>query len=211
MVDPILDEDVPRARVALLLREFNRIPDDREQCRVVYPLAEVLLLLTCGTICSCDDVDDIVAWGTDNLHFLRRFSDFYHGIPGKRWLGDLINRIDPALFGACFESWIHALWPAQHDLIAIDGKTSRRSHDKAKGVKALHTLSAYASNARLVLAQRFVPEKTNEITAIPEILRDLAKSGQLKGALVTVVLRQAQDEGDGNPSRDRRRNCRSGS
>jgi len=90
------------------------------------------------------------------------------------------------LFGRCFESWIKELWPDRHDLIAIDGKTSRRTHDKRKGLKALHTLSAYASNARLVLGQLSVPEKTNEITAIPELLDHLAETSQLQGALMTI-------------------------
>jgi hypothetical protein len=98
----------------------------------------------------------------------------------------LVNRLDTALFGSCFESWVKALWPDRHDLIAIDGKTSRRTHDKRKGLKALHTRSAYATNARLVLAQLSVPEKTNEITAIPEPLDHLAETNQLKGALVTI-------------------------
>jgi predicted transposase YbfD/YdcC len=98
----------------------------------------------------------------------------------------LVNRLDPLLFGSCFESWIKELWPGRHDLIAIDGKTSRRTHDKRKGLKALHTLSAYATNARLVLGQLSVPEKTNEITAIPELLDHLAEAKQLEGALVTI-------------------------
>ena len=90
-----------------------------------------------------------------------------------RWLRTLVNRIDPILFGCCFESWIAALWPDRHDLIAIDGKTSRRIHDTRKGLKALHTLNA--SNARLVLGQLSVPEKTNEITAVPTLLDHLAE------------------------------------
>jgi predicted transposase YbfD/YdcC len=90
------------------------------------------------------------------------------------------------MFGRCFESWIAALWPGRHDFIAIDGKTSRRSGDKRKGLKALHTLSAYATNARLTLAQLSVPEKTNEIAAIPELLDQLAETDRLAGALVTI-------------------------
>src|SRR5208282_5975799 len=90
------------------------------------------------------------------------------------------------LFGRCFEGWIKDLWPERHDLAAIDGKTSRRTHGKRKGLKALHTLSAYATNARLTLAQLSVPEKTNEITAIPALIDQLAQAGQLEGALVTV-------------------------
>src|SRR5205085_11435194 len=116
------------------------------------------------------------------------------GIPCERWLRTLVNRVDPVMFGRCFEGWIKALWPGRHDLIAIDGKTSRRTHDKGKGLKALHTLSAYATNARLTLAQLSVPEKTNEITAIPELLDDLAETGQLEGALVTIDAMGCQVE-----------------
>jgi hypothetical protein len=98
----------------------------------------------------------------------------------------LVNRLDSVLFGRCFESWIKELWPGWRDLIAIDGKMSRRTHDKRKGIKALHPLSAYATNARLALGQLSVPEKTNEITAIPELLDHLAETKQPKGALVTI-------------------------
>ena len=184
--DTILAEETPRDRLALLLRHFSAIPDGREPWRVVYPLAEVLLLVVCGTICSCDDFDDIAAWGRLHLHFLRRFAPFDHGVPCERWLRILLNRIDPILFKRCFESWVAATWPDRPEFIAIDGKTSRRTHDRRKGAKALHTLSAYATTTRLVLAQRSVPEKTNEITAIPELLDDLAERGQLEGALVSI-------------------------
>src|SRR3954466_15378202 len=115
-------EDVPRDRLRLLLKEFAALDDAREPWRVLYPLHEVLLLVTGATIASCDDFDDIVAWGKDHLAVLRRFSPFHHGIPGQRWLRALVNRVDPLLFGRCFESWIAALWPNRHDLIAIDGR-----------------------------------------------------------------------------------------
>jgi predicted transposase YbfD/YdcC len=180
------DEDAPRARLALLLQHFSELSDDREPGRIMYPLGEVLLLVTCATIASCDDFDDIVAWGENHLAFLRRFSEFHFGIPCERWLRSLVNRVDPVLFGRCFHGWIAALWPGRHDLIAIDGKTARRTHDRRKGLKALHTLSAYATNARLTLAQLSVPEKTNEITAIPDLLDELAATQQLEGALVTI-------------------------
>ena len=67
--------------------------------------------MTCATIASCDDFDDIVAWGKHHLDVLRRFSEFHHGIPCERWLRTLVNRVDPVLFGRCFESWVAALWP----------------------------------------------------------------------------------------------------
>jgi predicted transposase YbfD/YdcC len=193
-MDAILEEEVPRARLRLLLRHFSELKDDREPWRVVYPLKEVLLLVTCATIASCDDFDDIVAWGEHHLDFLRQFSEFHFGIPCERWLRSLMNRLDPALFGRCFASWVAELWPGQHDFIAIDGKTARRTHDQRKGLKALHTLSAYATKARLVLAQLSVPEKTNEITAIPDLLDHLAETKQLEGALVTIDAMGCQVE-----------------
>ena len=192
--DTITDEQMPRARLGLLLQHFSQLGDEREPWRVMYPLKEVLLLVTCATIASCDDFDDIVAWGQHHLDVLRRFSAFHHGIPCERWLRTLVNRIDPVLFGRCFDSWIAALWPDRHDLIAIDGKTARRTHDRRHGLKALHTLSAYATKARLTLAQLSVPEKTNEITAIPDLLDELAAAGQLKGALVSIDAMGCQVE-----------------
>jgi len=91
----ILDEEIPRARVALLLKEFSVIKDDREPWRIVFPLKEVLLLVVCATIAGCDDFDDIVAWGKHHIDFLRRFCEFHHGIPCERWLRTLFNRVDP--------------------------------------------------------------------------------------------------------------------
>src|SRR3984885_2456281 len=193
-MDMPLDEESPRARLALLLKHFSELDDDREAWRVLYPIKEVLLLVVCATIASCDDFDDIIEWGEQHLDFLRRFSEFYHGIPCARWLRDLVNRIDPLLFQRCFNSWVAAVWPDRHELIAIDGKTSRRTHDHRKGLKALHTLSAYATTARLTLAQLGVPEKTNEITAIPELLDQLAEARQLEGALVTIDAMGCQVE-----------------
>ena len=181
-----LDDELPRARLALLIERFSELSDDREPHRIMYPLHEVLLLVTCATIASCDDFDDIVLWGEHHLDFLRLFGAFHFGVPCARWVRALFNRIDPTLFARCFESWTAALWPDRHDLIAIDGKTARRTYDKRKGLKALHTLSAYATNARLTLAQLSVPEKTNEITAIPDLLDQLAQAKQLEGALVTI-------------------------
>jgi predicted transposase YbfD/YdcC len=155
-------DDAPRARLALLLEHFSELSDDREPECIMYALTEVLLLVTCATIASCDDFDDIVALGEQHLGFLRRFSEFHFGTSCERWLRSVVNRVDPLLFGRCFESWVAALWPGRHDLIAVDGKTARRSHDRS------------------------VPEKTNEITAIPELLDQLAAAKQLEAALVAM-------------------------
>jgi DDE_Tnp_1-associated len=141
----------PRLRV--LLDHLATIKDTRESWKVVYPLREVLFLVVCGTIAGGDDYDDIVDWGEAHLSFLRRFAEFYHGIPCADWLRTIMNRIDPDLFAACFSSWVAECWPDRPDLVAIDGKTARRSHDRKTGQKALHLVSAFATTSRLVLGQ----------------------------------------------------------
>jgi predicted transposase YbfD/YdcC len=149
-------------------------------------LPEVLLLVVCGTIADCDDYDTIAAWGEAHLTFLRRLLPYHHGVPGGRWLTLLMNRIDPALFSACFTAWVRAVWPERPELIAIDGKTSRRSHDRSKDIAPLHLVSAFATTGRLVLGQEAVADKSNETTAIPLLLERLAVAGSLTGALVSI-------------------------
>lgn len=169
-----------------LLDHFSRIEDARPSHKVAYPLAEVLLLAVCGTIADCDDYEAIADWGEENLDFLRRFLPYHHGVPTGRWLTILMNRLNPSLFSACFTAWVRETWPNRPDLIAIDGKTSRRSHDRAADMAPLHLVSAFATTRRLVLAQEAVREKSNELTAIPALLRRLAVDDGLKGALVTI-------------------------
>ena len=154
-------------------------------------LAEGLLLLTCATIASYDDFDETAGWGEHSLDFLRKFAPFHHGIPCERWPRTLrsrccdrspamVNRVDPLTFGRCFEGWIKALWPERHDLIAIDGKTSRRTHAKRKGLKAPHTLGAYATNARLTLAQLTCPKKPTRSLPFPSFSIILQRQGSSK-------------------------------
>jgi predicted transposase YbfD/YdcC len=171
-----------RPRLRVLLDHLATINDMREPWKVAYPLREVLFLVVCGTIAGGDDYDDIVDWGGAHLSFLRRFSEFYHGIPCADWLRTVMNRIDPDLFAACFSSWVAECWPDQPDRVAIDGKTSRRSHDRKAGQKALHLVSAFATTSRLVLGQQAVDEKSNENTAIPALLERI----ELTGALVSI-------------------------
>jgi len=175
-----------KPRLRRLLDHFSAVTDPREQWRVAYPLPEVLLLVVCGTIASCDDYDDIVDWGGAHLAFLRRFLPYFHGIPCADWLRTLMNRVDPEVFSTCFMSWVHETWPDAPKLVAIDGKTSRRSHDRGTGKQALHLVSAFATNERLVLGQEAVADKSCEQNAIPMLLERLAAAGALEGALVTI-------------------------
>lgn len=175
-----------KPRLRTLLDHLALIEDTREPWRVAHPLPEVLLLVVCGTIADCDDYEGIAAWGETHLDFLRRFLPFHHGVPGARWLTILMNRIDPTLFSAAFTSWVRETWPDRPDLVALDGKTSRRSHDRAAGKAPLHLVSAFATTSRLVLGQEAVADKTNETTAIPALLERLAVKDGLKGALVSI-------------------------
>jgi predicted transposase YbfD/YdcC len=175
-----------KSRLRALLDHLAVIEDTREPWRVVYPLPEVLLLVVCGTIADCDDYEGIAAWGEAHLPFLRRFRPYHHGVPGSRWLTQLMNRISPTLFSAAFSAWVRETWPERPELVAIDGKTSRRSHDRSTGQAPLHLVSAFATTGRLVLGQEAVDEKANETSAIPVLLERLAANDGLKGALVSI-------------------------
>jgi predicted transposase YbfD/YdcC len=176
----------PKPRLRLLLDHFAAITDDRPAWRVMYPLQEVLFLVVCASICSCDDYEDIVDWGEARLDFLRRYLDFHWGVPCADWLRTLMNRVDPELFSACFMAWVAACWPERSDLVALDGKTSRRSHDRKAGQAPLHLVSAFATNTRLVLGQQACADKGGEVEAIEGLLDKLAEAGSLNGALVTI-------------------------
>jgi predicted transposase YbfD/YdcC len=165
-----------------ILDHFSALRDHREQWRVLYPLREVLLLVLCATLSGMEDFVEIRLWGQHRLDFLRRFLPFVHGIPAHDTLNDVINALDPELFKTCFATWVEALRDEAPDIIAIDGKTSRRSHARSKGRAPLHMVSAWASRQRLVLGQEAVDVKSNEITAIPLLLERL----ELTGALVTI-------------------------
>lgn len=174
------------SRLRALLDHFSVIEDARAPHRVAYPLSEILLLSVCGTMADCDDYDAIAEWGEAHLEFLRRFLPFHHGVPCGRWLTIMMNRVNPALFSACFTDWVRACWPDRPDLVAIDGKTLRRSHDRGADRPALHLVSAFATASGLVLGQEAVSEKANELSAIPLLLERLAEDGGLEGATVSI-------------------------
>ena len=180
-------EVLPRkSRLAALLDHFAEVEDPRDVRRISHRLDEILLLVVCGTIADCDDYEDIAAWGAAHLDFLRRHLPYANGIPGERWLTILMNRINPGLFAAAFAGWVRESWPDKASLVAIDGKTSRRSHDRSAGAAPLHLVSAFATTARLVLAQEAVPDKASELAAIPLLLERLGAEEGLKGALVSI-------------------------
>jgi hypothetical protein len=170
------------SRSCPILDHFSALSDPRQRWRVVYPLPEILLLVLCATLCGMDDFVETRLWGKQRLDFLRRFLPYERGIPAHDTLNDVINALDAELFKACFTSWVETLREAAPDIVAIDGKTSRRSHARSKGREPLHMVSAWAARQRLVLGQEATDVKSNEITAIPLLLERL----ELTGALVTI-------------------------
>ena len=152
-MDQELEDAFRPSRLRALLDHFAAIEDPREAPKVRYPLREVLFVVVAATIADCEDYDEIADWGEAHLPFLRRFSEFHFGTPCADWLRVVMNRIDPGLFQQCFTDWATALRPDAPKLIAIDGKTSRRTHDRSRGRRALHMVSAWASRERLVLAR----------------------------------------------------------
>jgi predicted transposase YbfD/YdcC len=170
------------------LDHFSALEDPRQSWRVAYPLPEVPLLLLCATLSGMEDFTEISLWGRERLAFLPRFLPFDRGVPSHDTLNDIVNAIDGETFKTCFSSWVETLKDAEPDIIAIDGKTSRRAHARAKGISPLHMVSAWASRQRLVLGQEATAEKSNEIRAIPLLLQRL----ELKGALVTIDAIGAQ-------------------
>lgn len=164
------------------LSHFSALNDPRQTAKVLYPLPEILLLLLCATIAGADDFVEIALWGEEHLTFLRRFQPFQRGIPSHDVLCDVIAAIDPEAFKTCFRAWVETLRAKHPAIIAVDGKTSRRSHARSKGRMPLHTVSAWATGQQLVLGQEATEVKSNEITAIPLLLQRL----DLHGALVTI-------------------------
>ncbi len=177
-----MDQGFVKDRLRLMLDHFGRVGDPREGCKVKYPLPEVLFLVTCASIAGCDDYDEIADWGEHHQAFLKGYAEYFFGTPKEDWLRVVLNRIDPALFEACFTSWALSLRSDAPALIPLDGKTVRRSGDEAAALKPIHLVSAWASTQRLVLAQEAVDTKDNECTAILAILDRL----DIKGALVTI-------------------------
>jgi predicted transposase YbfD/YdcC len=165
----------------VFLDHFKDLPDHRQAGKVTYPLDEVLLLSLLAVLAGAEGFTDIARFGEKKLGLLRRFRPFADGTPSHDHLGDIFATLDAQGFRRCFVAWVAALTKTPAELIAIDGKTSRRSGKKGSK-EAIHVVSAFAARQRLVLAQTKVGEKSNEILAIPALIDMLS----IEGALVTI-------------------------
>jgi predicted transposase YbfD/YdcC len=188
-------ESVATAREAfceavVFLNYFRDMPDPRQAGMVTYPLDEVLLLCLLAVLAGAETSVDIARFGDKKLSLLRRFRPFRDVAPSHDHLGDIFATLDAEHFQRCFVAWVAALTGVPEEVIAIDGKTSRRSYQK-KGAKApIHMVSAFAARQRLVLRQVKVAEKSNEIVAIPKLLDMLA----IERTIVTIDAMGCQRE-----------------
>ena len=180
------------------LASFADLDAPRQQAKVLYPLEEILLLCLCAVISGADSWVEVALHGQQRLAFLRRFLPFKHGVPSHDQLGIVFARLDAEQFQSCFIAWVERFTTTVRGVVAIDGKTLRRSFDHAAGQGPIQMISAWSSRQRLVLGQRKVAEKSNEITAIPKLLELL----ELQGAVVTIDAMSAYyrraDRGSGS-------------
>lgn len=162
---------------------FASLPDPRVERTKLHPLLSIVTIALCAVLCGAESWDEIATFGEARANWFQSFLALPHGIPSHDTFNRVFAALDPAQFRTCFQRWTTAIagvLPAQ--VVAVDGKTLRGSHDRANGKQAIHLVSAWASSNRLVLAQVKVADKSNEITAIPDLLRLLA----LRGCLVTI-------------------------
>jgi len=160
---------------------FVSIEDPRQAAKVEHDLVELLVVAVNAVLVGADTFVEIELWAKEKLGWLRNYLRLTHGIPSHDTFGRIFGLIDPEQFEAAFRCWVQSILPALGaEIVAIDGKTSRRSG--GIDATALHLVSAFAAGAGLVLGQRATAEKSNEITAIPELLSTLA----LAGCTVTI-------------------------
>ena len=180
-----IEADNEQQALAFFEAALAGLSDPRRRQGIRYPLRSVIVIALMAMVCGCDDAEAMELWGESNNNWLDEFLELPHGAPTQDVFLAVFGALSPEAFSRVFRAWAELLTlrlaeGGKH--IAVDGKTSRRSFDTANGRPAIHTVSAWLSDAGLVLGQRQTEEKSNEITAIPELLRTL----DLSGSTVTI-------------------------
>ena len=175
-------QDVPPGERLSLAEAFADLPDPRVAGRSKHNLVEMLVVTVCALVCGVDDFVGIEAWANERIDWLRGFLKLTNGIPSHDTFSRLFGLLDKQAVEKGFRRWVGSVLPAlaEGTVVAIDGKASRRS--RMTGQQALHLVSAFATQAKLILGQEACAEKSNELTAIPVLLEAL----MLKGAIVTI-------------------------
>jgi predicted transposase YbfD/YdcC len=161
---------------------FERIDDHRRHNKL-HKLIDVILIAICAVVAGADTYEQIENFGKKRKRWLSKFLELPYGIPSHDTFGRIFERMNPNEFQNCFKLWIESVTErTKGQVIAIDGKTLRRSHDKSGDKKAIHMISAWASSNQVVLGQLKTEEKSNEITAIPHLLKLL----DISGCIITI-------------------------
>jgi predicted transposase YbfD/YdcC len=162
---------------------FGNLEDPREDNGKRHPLVNILTIALCGAICGADSWVEIELFGESKQHWFASFLDLSHGIPSHDTFGRVFSLLDAEQFRSCFIDWVQAICEVlEGQVVAIDGKTLRRSHNRTIGKAAIHMVSAWATETQVVLGQIKVDDKSNEITAIPALLELL----DISGCIVTI-------------------------
>jgi predicted transposase YbfD/YdcC len=173
---------------------FESLCDPRHTRNRKHLLVDVIVIAVCGMVCGCDGPTAIHRWAANRLEWLEQFLALPNGVPSRDCLRRLLIMLKPEAFQKCFQAWIAEAIRTDDDgparLIAIDGKACRRSHDASQGLGALHIVSAWASEEGIALGQVATEEKSNEITAIPQLLEQI----DLTHSLVTIDAMGCQKE-----------------
>ena len=180
---------------------FAGLQDPRVERTKQHKLLDIIIIAICGMISGAEGWVEIEEFGKEKEAWLKTILDLPNGIPSHDTFGRVFARLDPVQFEQCFFHWVQSITDTIKGVVAIDGKTLRRSHNHATGKKTLHMVSAWAAENRLVLAQVAVDEKSNEITAIPLLLRQLALSGCIvtidaMGTQTAIATQIVDDDGD---------------
>ena len=172
-----------------LLKHFETLEDPRTAYLIEHRLLDIVALTICAVVCGAEGWEDIEAYGRSKLEWLKTFLELPNGIPSHDTVSRVFARLAPSKLQECFVSWVKAIAQlSEGEVIAIDGKSVRHSYDKGKGKGAIHMVSAWANENRLALGQVKVADKSNEITAIPQLLDIL----DIQGCIVTIDAMGAQ-------------------
>jgi len=165
-----------------ITNHFSNITDPRDLNKR-HKFIDIITIAICAVVCGANSWEHIQVFGQAKFDWFKDFLDLPHGIPSHDTFGRVFAQIDPDEFQQSFMSWVQAICQLSHgQVIAVDGKTLRRSHDKSNGKSAIHMVSAWASDNGIVLGQVKTDEKSNEITAIPELIKTL----EIEGCIVTI-------------------------
>jgi len=176
---------------ASIEENFGSLTDPRIDRTKLHKLIDILVIAVCAAICSCDSWEDVEEFGKAKQKWFKTFLELPNGIPSQDTFNRVFARLDPVEFRTCFLNWINAASELiGGQVIALDGKVLRRSHDRGIGKGAIDMVSAWACANRLVLGQVKVDEKSNEITAIPQLLKAL----EISGCIITIDAMGCQTE-----------------